>query len=245
MLRRIILNLLPFAAFSLFANTTPQSPVQLVKALPVSKAEAPTPAGFIRRNEGIILNRLKKPMAAADVPYPPQAVRLAVFKEERKAELWLPDKNGKWRYVKEYAFSAMSGGPGPKLYYGDLQIPEGIYGIDAMGLSREYHLALHVDYPNAFDKAMLALEGRDPGYVSTGINVHGGNISYGCVVIGNRNIEEFFLLAHKAGKSNTQVYIFPHDTRRAAPEFKHCATCPVWYGDLTRQLAAVLPDFQR
>ena len=243
--RRIILNLLPFAAFSLFANSTPQSTALPAKAVQLPQAEAPTPARFIRRNEGVILTRLKKPMAAAETPYPPKAVRLAVFKEERKAELWLPDKNGKWRYVKEYAFSAMSGGAGPKLYYGDLQIPEGIYGIDSMGLSREYHLALHVDYPNAFDKAMLELEGRDPGYVSTGINVHGGNISYGCVVIGNRNIEEFFLLAYKAGKTNTQVYIFPHDTQRATPEFKHCATCPVWYGDLTRQLAAALPDFQR
>ncbi len=184
-------------------------------------------------------------MAAAGVSYPPKAVRLAVFKEERKAELWLPDERGKWHYIKDYAFTAMSGKQGPKIYYGDLQIPEGIYGIDSMGLSREYHLALHVDYPNAFDKAMLELEGRDIGYVSTGINVHGGAISYGCVVIGNRNIEEFFLLAYQAGKANTQVYIFPHDTNRTVPAFKHCSNCPVWYGELSRQLAAALPEFQR
>lgn len=214
-------------------------------ALPAPVADGPTPASFIKANSKKILARLKKPMAAAGIPYPPKAVRLAVFKEQRKAELWLPDDKGKWRFVKDYAFTAMSGRQGPKLYYGDLQIPEGIYGIDSMGLSREYHLALHVDYPNAFDRAMLELEGRDPGYVSTGINVHGGAVSYGCVVIGNRNIEEFFLLAYVAGKANTQVYIFPHDTIRQAPEFKHCAECPVWYGDLTRQLAAALPDFSR
>lgn len=208
-------------------------------------AEGPSVGGFIKSKSHQILSRLKKPMAAAQVDYPPKAVRLAVFKEERKAELWLPDNAGKWRFIKAYDFTAMSGKQGPKIYYGDLQIPEGIYGIDSMGLSREYHLALHVDYPNAFDKAMLELEGRDIGYVSTGINVHGGAVSYGCVVIGNRNIEEFFLLAYSAGKTNTQVYIFPHDTKRNAPDFKHCAECPVWYGDLTRQLAAVLPEFQR
>jgi len=184
-------------------------------------------------------------MAKAGVPYPPRAVRLAVFKEERTAELWLPDKEGKWRFVKDYRFTAMSGKQGPKIYYGDLQIPEGIYGIDSMGLSREYHLALHVDYPNAFDRAMLEMEGRDPGYVSTGINVHGGAVSYGCVVIGDRNIEEVFLLTYLAGKANTQVFIFPHDTSREEPQFKHCSKCPVWYADLTRQLSGALPEFQR
>ncbi len=198
---------------------------------------------FIEKNARTILKRLEKDMQAARVPYPPRAVRLAVFKEERRVELWLPDNQGKWRYVKTWPFSASSGRQGPKIYYGDLQIPEGIYGIDGMAPSKEYHLALHVNYPNDFDKAMLMLEGRDPGYVSTGINVHGGAISYGCVVIGDRNIEELFLLAYKAGQENTQVYIFPHDTDRLNPQFRKCPECPVWYGDLLRQLSVALQEF--
>jgi len=198
---------------------------------------------FIEKSARRILQRLEKPMREAKVPYPPRAVRLAVFKEERLAELWLPDHQGRWRYVKSWPFSASSGRQGPKLYYGDLQIPEGIYGIDSMIPSKAYHLAMHLTHPNDFDKAMLALEGRDPLYMSTGIYVHGGAISYGCVVIGDRNIEELFMLAHKAGQENTQVYIFPHDTDRTQPQFKVCPECPVWYGELLRQLSVALKEF--
>lgn len=212
--------------------------------LPLAIA-AQSPGEFVKAHKRTILARLQKSMVAAQVPYPPKAVRLAVFKAERKTELWLPDGNGRWKYIKDYAFSASSGKQGPKTYYGDLQIPEGIYGVDSMGLSKEYHLALHLDHPNAFDRAMLELDGRDPAFMSTGINVHGGAISYGCVVIGNRNIEEFFLLAYAAGKENTQVYIFPHDTDRQSPVFRPCEHCPVWYAELQRTLAVALQEFKR
>ncbi|HRP69608.1 MAG TPA: hypothetical protein PLY93_08765, partial [Turneriella sp.] len=168
-----------------------------------------TPKAFIDFHKKAIYTRLKKSIQKADVVFPPHKIRLAVFKKEKKVELWMPNVANQWRFVKEYAFTANSGESGPKLYYGDLQIPEGIYGIDSMALSTEYHLALHVNYPNDFDKAMLALEGRDPHYVSTGINIHGGNISYGCVVVGNTNIEEIFYLTYLAGKNNTELYIFP------------------------------------
>jgi len=203
-----------------------------------------TPAKFIKAYESQILQRLKGPMREAGVPYPPKAVRLAVFKAEKTTELWLPDKEGRWRYVKNFAFSATSGGPGPRIYAYDNQIPEGIYGIDALWLSAEYHLALHMNHPNEFDKAMALLDGRDPKYLSDGINVHGGAVSYGCVVIGNKNIEELFLLSYHAGMSKTQIFVFPHDTDRRTPKFKPCAECPVWYGDLLTQLSRAITDFQ-
>ncbi len=210
-----------------------------------SSIQASTPARFVEANRKTILKRLHPAIKSAGVLYPPRAVRLAVFKAEKRLELWLPDASGRWRFVKDYKFTAMSGSQGPKLYYGDLQIPEGIYGIDALNLSPEYHLAMHVDHPNDFDKAMLELEGRDPRHVSTGINVHGGAISYGCVVIGDRNIEEVFLLSFLAGKENTSLYIFPHDTNRSEPAFRHCDNCPVWYGELIRHLSPALKEFQR
>lgn len=217
----------------------------LLAALAAGNVTAQPGSQFIEKSAKRILQRLEKDLREAQVPYPPRAVRLAVFKEERRTELWLPDNQGRWRYVKTWTFSASSGKQGPKIYYGDLQIPEGIYGIDRMEPSKEYHLALHVNYPNDFDRAMLALEGRDPNYVSTGINVHGGAISYGCVVIGDRNIEELFLLAHKAGQENTHVYIFPHDTDRTQPQFKSCPECPVWYGDLLRHLSVAVREFAK
>lgn len=198
---------------------------------------------FIERKATQILKRLEKPMRQAGAVYPPSQVRVAVFKAERKAELWLPDSNGKWRYIKTWRFTASSGKQGPKVYYGDLQIPEGVYGIDNMVPSKAYHLALHMNHPNDYDRAMLLLEGRDPKWMSTGIYVHGGAISYGCVVIGDQNIEELFLLAHKAGQENTKVYVFPHDTDRKSPQFAACPRCPVWYGDLLRHLSLAIREF--
>lgn len=183
-------------------------------------------------------------MAEAGVPYPPKAVRLAVFKEEKITELWLPDKNGRWKYIKDFAFTATSGSQGPRVYASDNQIPEGIYGIDGLWLSSAYHLALHMNHPNEFDKTMAAIDGRDPKFMSDGINVHGGAVSYGCVVIGNRNIEELFLLSYYAGINNTQIYVFPHDSNRASPDFRRCTKCPVWYGDLLTQLSRALKEFQ-
>lgn len=216
-----------------------------VLAIPLTAVVTSTPARFVEKNRKNIYKRLDAAIKGAGAVYPPKTVRLAVFKAERRLELWLPDQTGAWRHIKDYKFTAMSGGQGPKLYYGDLQIPEGIYGIDRLDLSAEYHLAMHVDHPNDFDRAMIELEGRDPRHVSTGINVHGGAISYGCVVIGDRNIEEVFMLSFLAGKENTHLYIFPHDTNRENPEFKHCENCPVWYGELTRHLAQAIRDFKR
>lgn len=204
-----------------------------------------TPGKFIKAYGPQIRARLKKSLAEADVAYPPKAVRLAVFKAERRAELWLPDRHGTWVHVKDYAFSATSGTQGPKVYFADLQIPEGIYTVDSLALSEQYHLALHLNHPNEYDMAMLELEGRDPAFMSTGIYVHGGAVSYGCVVIGNRNIEEVFLLSYVAGQGNTSVYIFPHDTNRRRPGFRNCTGCPVWYGDLLLRLSRVIREFER
>lgn len=213
----------------------------------IAHAQTPvdTPGKFIKAYGPQIRARLKKALDAANVPYPPKAVRLAVFKAERKTELWLPDRDGIWVHVKDYAFSATSGTQGPKVYFADLQIPEGIYDIDSMALSAQYHLALHLNHPNEYDMAMVELEGRDPAFMSTGIYVHGGAISYGCVVIGNRNIEEVFLLTYVAGQENTKVYIFPHDTNRRKPEFRQCPGCPLWYGDLLHRLSRVIREFDR
>lgn len=204
-----------------------------------------TPGKFIKAYGAQIRSRLKKSLDEANVPFPPKAVRLAVFKAERKTELWLPDRDGSWVHVKDYAFSATSGSQGPKVYFADLQIPEGIYDVDSMALSSQYHLALHLNHPNEYDMAMLELEGRDPAFMSTGIYVHGGAVSYGCVVIGNRNIEEVFLLTYMAGKENTRVFIFPHDTNRRRPEFRNCPGCPLWYGDLLHRLSRVIREFER
>ncbi|MCX7631964.1 MAG: hypothetical protein N2Z22_01380 [Turneriella sp.] len=195
--------------------------------------------------EEAVVRRLQPALKKAEVPFPPKAVRVAVFKRERKVELWLPDQHGRWRYTKTWDFTATSGKIGPRLYYGDLQIPEGIYRIDLLTPSKEYYLALHLNYPNEFDRAMLLLDGRDPDFVSTGIYIHGGNVSYGCVVIGDRNIEELFLLVSYAGMHNTEVFIFPHDSDRQNPKFERCSHCPVWYGELQRLLEPALRKFQK
>ncbi|HBZ72737.1 MAG TPA: hypothetical protein DEP35_24575 [Deltaproteobacteria bacterium] len=52
---------------------------------------------------------------------------------------------------------------GPKIQEGDDRTPEGSYVIDGRNYNSAYHLALHLSYPNATDRARAAALGVDPG----------------------------------------------------------------------------------
>ena len=60
----------------------------------------------------------------------------------------------------EYPILAASGVLGPKLREGDKQVPEGIYGAEALNPNSKFHLSIRLNYPNTFDRRMAQSDGR-------------------------------------------------------------------------------------
>ena len=170
--------------------------------------------------------RLAQPFERAGVSYPPRRVKLCVFKEEKRVEVYAGvgagaegrDDDG-LKFITSYAITAASGTAGPKLREGDRQVPEGMYRIESLNPNSLFHLSLRVDYPSAEDRAVAAREGRTG--LGGDIMIHGGAASIGCVAIGDDAIEEVFVLAADVGVQNVEVLIAPCDlrVREPAPQF--------------------------
>ena len=182
--------------------------------------------------------RLKPNFDRAGVSYPPTAVTLVVLKQEKQVELYARGKGAdSYCYIRTYPIFAASGRLGPKLRQGDWQVPEGVYGVESLNPNSHYHLALHVDYPNAFDRAKAQADGRTD--LGGDIMIHGSNVSIGCVAMGDSAAEDFFVLAVQAGTANVHLLFCPFDFRvmRAKPDVSQF---PPWiselYADLTEQL---------
>lgn len=69
--------------------------------------------------------RLRPYVEKCGASWPPEAVALLGFKQERRLELWAANGRG-WAHVRDYLILAASGHAGPKLREGDRQVPEGI-----------------------------------------------------------------------------------------------------------------------
>jgi hypothetical protein len=184
--------------------------------------------------------RMRPYFDSAGMAYPPRAVSLLVFKEERMLELWARGDNG-YVFMREYPIHGASGGPGPKLREGDMQVPEGVYRICALNPNSAFHLSLKVDYPNAFDRQQAASEGRTN--LGGDIFVHGGAASIGCLAMGDEAIEELFILVADVGMQNVEIIIAPRDFRR---EFEiSCDDLPVWVEALYAEIVRALEPCDR
>jgi murein L,D-transpeptidase YafK len=101
---------------------------------------------------------------------------------------------------------ALSGQPvGAKEREGDHKVPEGQYTVDAKNAHSQFHLALHISYPNAADRERARKLGVKPG---GDIEIHGLGKNYawvgsmhrqmdwtdGCVAVTNSEIEEIWPL---------------------------------------------------
>lgn len=154
-----------------------------------------------------------------------QPVMLRVFKEERVVEAWLGDKrSGEFALYKTYPICNFSGSIGPKQREGDKQAPEGFYliGQDQLNPNSQYHLAMNVGYPNAYDRAK--------GRTGSLLMIHGDCVSEGCFAMTDPGIEEIYLLVDNAMRNGQQfvnVHIFPF---RMTDEnmIKHAGSR--WYG---------------
>ncbi|MBF0213407.1 MAG: L,D-transpeptidase family protein [Magnetococcales bacterium] len=188
----------------------------------------------VERYDEHVRNRLMRDFKLAGLPYPTTRLALLGFKKERRLELWGGEDHGPMKLIKSYPFTAFSGELGPKRRQGDRQIPEGIYRITFLNPNSSYHLSMKIDYPNEFDRAMADLDRRQR--LGGDIFIHGDNSSIGCIALGDRAIEELFVLTAWAGLENVQVIVSPYDLRRDK-EIRPLADVP-W----TRELYARIQD---
>ena len=105
--------------------------------------------------------------------------------------------------------------------------------LEVWAPASSYHLSIRVDYPNAFDRARGAEDGR--ATLGGDIYIHGKAVSIGCLAIGDQNIEELFTLVADVGLPNARIVIAPARPL-AVPE-----GAPSWtaglYRDIARELA--------
>ncbi|MBP5319825.1 MAG: hypothetical protein J6334_02470 [Kiritimatiellae bacterium] len=152
-----------------------------------------------------ILN--KKPHLKDEAQRANGPLTLVILKQERQVEAYAPG----WDEPKRFAMTGFSGKLGPKLREGDLQIPEGIYGIALLNPNSHYYLSMKVSYPNGFDRAEAKKEGRTD--LGGDIMIHGKSATIGCIPIGDDAIEDLFYLVNATGWKKTTVIIAPYDMR--------------------------------
>jgi murein L,D-transpeptidase YafK len=118
--------------------------------------------------------------------------------------------------LKQYNIALGKSPEGHKEKEGDFKTPEGIYTIAKKNPMSKYHRSLKISYPNRHDKANAEKKGHDPG---GDIMIHGlephfwwvsprhklQDVTRGCIVVPNKEIEELF----DATPINTKVEIKP------------------------------------
>jgi murein L,D-transpeptidase YafK len=107
--------------------------------------------------------------------------------------------------LKTYHVALSTVPVGAKERVGDHKVPEGKYTVDEKKPASRFHLALHVSYPNAADRARAKKLGVDPGGE---IEIHGPEKKYawlgslhrehdwtdGCIAVTDAEIEEIYPL---------------------------------------------------
>lgn len=133
-------------------------------------------------------------------PLPLDAVadRIVVEKSARRLTLF---NNG--RVLKSYSVALGRAPVGAKEYEGDQRTPEGIYRIDFHKPDSDYHLALHISYPEAPDIERASAKGLSAG---SDIMIHGlpngrgwmgrfhrrDDWTAGCIAVADFEIEEIY-----------------------------------------------------
>ena len=144
----------------------------------------------------------------------PEKMRLVALKQERQLELHVKFMaTSAWHRVKTYNIVAASGHAGPKLKEGDLQVPEGEYGIESLNPNSNFYLALKVAYPSKEDVEMAKRDKRDTSNLGSFIMIHGNGGSIGCIAVSNDDIEEIFWLAARVKVGNVELLSAPFDFR--------------------------------
>ena len=184
----------------------------------------------------IVRTRWQPHFAGKGVSYPPQKLVLVGLKNEKQLQVYAADAGGNFKFIRAFFIQSASGKPGPKLRYGDFQVPEGLYGIESLNPNSAFHLALRVDYPNAFDKAQAKKDGRTE--LGGDIMIHGSNVSAGCLAMGDEAAEDLFVLAAEVGAPNIEVILSPLDFR--SQNVPDDPSRPAWVRDLYTEIKTAL-----
>ncbi|MBI5239790.1 MAG: hypothetical protein HY926_04900 [Elusimicrobia bacterium] len=218
-MRLLALALLAAAVFVIHAHARPGRPRTVAEALarygPAAKARF-------------------QPLLRS---WPPKRLVFLAFKSEASLEAWAAGDSGPFQKLAAYPILRQSGGLGPKLKEGDLQVPEGFYGLPVLNPLSQFHLSIRVGYPNEED---IRHSQVPRGEMGGDIYIHGSDVSIGCLAMGDPAIEELFALAAAVPKEQRRVIISPVDFRRGArtPEARQ-----PWLKDLYRRLGDELKKF--
>jgi len=118
--------------------------------------------------------------------------------------------------LKTYRVALGRAPTGAKEYEGDQRTPEGVYSIDFHKPDSDYHLALHISYPQQGDIDRAAAQGLSAG---SDIMIHGlpngrgwmgafhrrSDWTAGCIAVTDFEIEEIF----RAVRDGTPIEIRP------------------------------------
>lgn len=178
--------------------------------------------------------------AKANVSYPPRDIALLAFKKEQNIQLWAKNDKQSWQYIHSYPLTAFSGRLGPKLKERDGQIPEGIYRLTTFNPFSSMHLSMMINYPNSFDRLQASKDGRKQ--LGGNIFIHGKSLSVGCLAVGDKGIDQLFLLVHRVGLNHVQMIIAPNDLRKSKPATNNFAQ-PRWLPELYKQISTALNQF--
>ncbi len=107
--------------------------------------------------------------------------------------------------IRTYRIALGFNPEGHKSREGDGQTPEGFYRIDGYVAESAFHRALHISYPNAWDRRRASESGYDPGGqimihgLPNGISAeevgHGQeDWTNGCIAVTNQEIRELVAL---------------------------------------------------
>lgn len=187
-----------------------------------------------------VQKRLAPIFVAAGVQYPPSKITLIGLKNEKELQLYAAGKNGQYYLIKAYPILAASGGLGPKLQEGDMQVPEGLYRIESLNPNSRFHLSLRINYPNEDDRDQAKSESRKN--LGGDIMIHGNSVSIGCLAMGDSAAEEIFVLAAITGLKNIQVILSPVDFR-GGKTVKLGADAPQWIGRLYENIKTELSKY--
>ena len=190
----------------------------------------------------VVRARLAPRFEAAGVSYPPRQLTFISIKDERVLDVYAAGADGVFRFVWTYPVLAASGVLGPKLREGDRQVPEGIYRVPELNPNSDFHLSIRLNYPNEFDLAKAAAEGRtQPG---SDIMIHGDSRSRGCLAMGDPAAEDLFVLAALTGIENITVILTPVDFRNGRePQLREGA--PAWTPELYERIKRELARYPR